>query len=200
MIAPPMNTRSQETLLYRDLARRSASLTRSLDLEALPRLQQCAVGSEASATSPVDVALTFSENANGAAVVEGRALIRLDLECHRCAEARPFELAASFHCVIVGSEAQAEALDRSRMELDVLVASGTEVTVAEIVEDELLLALPDRLCSTEPCEYLPALSYPAMAPDAAAAAETAREAAQRRDNPFRVLADLKTDLGERGEG
>ncbi len=194
MIAPPMNTRSQDSLLYRDLARRGATLTRALTLDMLPRLQHLSAEGAASSSSSVDVTLRFSESESGAAVVEGRALVRLDLECHRCAEALPYELTAEFHCAIVGSEAQADAFAESGASSDVLVATGTTVTVAEIVEDELLLALPERLCASEPCENLPALSYPA-GPEAVAAAQAAADE-ERSENPFSVLADLKAGLGE----
>lgn len=196
MIAPPMNTRSQESLLYRDLARRGAALERVLSLDVLPRLKHLSAGGGAAPTSPVDVTLRFSENANGAAVVEGSALVRLDLECHRCAEALPYELAVDFRCAIVGSEAQAEAFDAAGAASDVLVASSTSVTVAEIVEDELLLALPERLCASEPCERLPMLSYPVNA-EASADPAHGDDGRERTDNPFKVLAGLKTELGER---
>ncbi|MEM8767470.1 MAG: YceD family protein [Pseudomonadota bacterium] len=189
-----MNTRSQETLLYRDLARRGATLTRVLSLDLLPRLKDLSAEGAASTTSSVDVSLSFSESASGAAVVEGRALVRLDLECHRCAEALPHELAAEFHCAIVGSEAQADAFKESGAASDVLVAAGMTVTVADIVEDELLLALPDRLCASEPCEHLPALSYPADTE--AAGPEASDHEEEGSDNPFSVMAELKAGLAK----
>ena len=54
-----------------------------------------------------------------------------------------------------------------------------------IVEDELILGLPERLCENDPCELQPGFNYPACSDE--------RDSEQDNEaNPFNVLVDLKT--------
>ena len=112
-------------------------------------------------------------------------------------------LRATFTCLIAESEAIASSLiEKGRSggdsvpAEDVLVADGSVVTLAQIVEDEILLNLPERLCTSEPCERAPELAYPAESALAASenkGAPADADATAREDNPFSVLADLKPD-------
>jgi len=72
----------------------------------------------------------------------------------------------------------------------VLTVEGDSVAIGDIVEDELLLVLPERLCEALPCPHAPAVSFPAEGADAGAEhnVETSPNAGQ---NPFGVLAALK---------
>ena len=221
MIAPAMNTRPQETLLYRDLARQQAQISRQIGLEALPRLKELLAdvqdvdlpqdpareGADEMATA-FDVALRFGTSDQGSCRVEGELTGAVLLSCHRCAEVLSHPLEATFSCLIAESEAIANSLiEKGRAggdsvpAEDVLVADGSVVTVAQIVEDEILLNLPERLCTSEPCERAPELAYPADSGlESAATGETESgsesagdDASGREDNPFSVLADLKFD-------
>ncbi len=215
MIAPAMNTRPQETLSYRDLARQQARISRPVSLKTLPRLhelvEQVLQENPAEATrerrngAAFVVDLQFRVDARGFCRVTGELTGQLPLNCNGCAEVLDHPLAMSFACIIVETEALADGLvedgrsggDTSPTE-DVLVAGGTEVTVAQIVEDEILLNLPERLCLTEPCERAPALAYPA-ADNAEDGGVGKKETATGNDdshpdgeeNPFSVLAGLK---------
>jgi hypothetical protein len=62
MIAPAMNTRPQEVLSYRDLARQHARITRQIGLAELPRVLILAAGESA---APLDVTLTFAPDPDG---------------------------------------------------------------------------------------------------------------------------------------
>ena len=99
------------------------------------------------------------------------------------------------HAVVTACSTGAHAIgDAARLvalgDADVMVAGGAEISVAQIVEDELLLSLPERLCTSTPCERLPVLAYPAESSDGDVQdrAEPAEE-----DNPFSVLRSLKTE-------
>ena len=81
---------------------------------------------------------------------------------------------------IVGDETAASQLG---VEHDVLLAEGEEVEVAEILEDELLMAMPDQLCREEPCERMMPREFPAPG--------GATESAAERGNPFAAIAKLK---------
>ena len=75
-------------------------------------------------------------------------------------------------------------------ECDVLIASGDTVLLADILEDELLLAVPEKLCDsngdTKECERLLPPYYPA-----AGKAQLEEAEQSERKNPFDVLANLK---------
>jgi uncharacterized metal-binding protein YceD (DUF177 family) len=203
-----MNTRPQEALLYRDLARQQAQISRQIGLAALPRLTELlADASDIEAGRSFDVELRFSVDSQGCTRVDGEISGSVLLNCHRCAEVLRHPLQARFSCMIAQTEAIADSLveegrsggDSVPAE-DVLVANGNEVTVAQIVEDELLLNLPERLCVSEPCERAPELAYPADLTDGKAGADgaggqrsagTGEDTSGEADNPFSVLANLK---------
>ncbi len=214
MIAPAMNTRPQEVLSYRDLARQQARISRRVGLEALPRLKElvdaadvtevgCRVGSETD--EAFEVRLQFSIDARGCSRVEGELSGRIGLACNGCAEVVAHPLNLTFSCVIAETEAIAHGLvEDSRaagdgmLAEDVLVAGGAEVTVTQIIEDEILLSLPERLCTSEPCGRAPELAYPASGRHLADTGIGA-EASDEDENPFSVLAGLKLGSAEPDE-
>jgi uncharacterized metal-binding protein YceD (DUF177 family) len=209
-----MNTRPQEVLSYRDLARQQAQLSRQIGLDELSRLRELVARNDADGAIPADayrairakeganensaepggfrVSLQFSMDPSGYARVEGTVVGSVYLSCNGCAELLRHELSLSVSCLIAETEAIADGLVEGDgiLPVDVLVANGTEVSVAQIVEDEILLSLPERLCLSEPCERAPGLDYPA------ADVETegrAVDATAEEDNPFSVLRALKPD-------
>lgn len=198
MIAPAMNTRPPEALPYLDLARQGMRVERQIAVSELARLAPL-VAHLADERGPqaepvLDVRLQFGQAPEGLVRVQGEISGEVGLVCHGCAEPLPHRLLVAFGCLIVESEAAACRLDEEgpaggRPEA-VLVAGGREISLAEIVEDEILLALPERLCAADPCERAPALFYPARvgAAEDEAAAPEGRSGA---DNPFSVLAELK---------
>jgi uncharacterized protein len=178
-----MNTGPQEVLSYRDLARQNARIHRQVEVDALPRV---AVLMAADTASPLDVVVRFGRDPHGTVTAAGEILGRLPLTCSRCAEAREYPLKISFEYAIVATEALASELaasERGRDE-DIVVASGPEVTLAELIEDEILLGLPEWLCTEEPCENRPQLDFPV--------GDVAVDVEAGRRNPFAALAGLRT--------
>lgn len=183
MIAPAMNTGPQEVLSYRDLARQNARIHRQVKVDVLPRV---AVLLAAHNASPLDVVVRFGRDSDGTVTIAGEILGRLPLTCSRCAEALEYPLKISFEYAIVATETQASELAASErgQDQDIVVASGPEVTLVELIEDEILLGLPEWLCTEEPCENRPQLDYPV--------GDVAVDLATERRNPFAALAELKT--------
>ena len=179
MIARAMNTRPDERLSFLDLARQGARVERRLVPEELPRLS-----SIARVLRPVDVVLEFARDEAGRVRVTGSVEARVQAVCQRCVEDVERSISARIDLAIV-SEHEARQLGGA---LDVHTADGMSVSCAELVEDELIMALPERLCREEPCEYAPHLFYPALE-----AREEQENAAggDSRENPFSVLAALK---------
>lgn len=192
MIAPAMNTRPQEALSYRDLARQQARISRQISLGTLDRLKALVGEGDLESQAELEATLQFSMDPGGLCRVDGTISGEIVLSCHGCAETLPYPLSLSFGCLIAESEDVADGLTEGEglPAQDVLVAGGTEISIGQIVEDEILLSLPERLCASSPCERAPALAYPADA--AAADAQTAEEDADR-ENPFSVLRSLKSE-------
>lgn len=174
MIAAAMKTRSDAAVAYRELARRGAAITRQLAPEALPRWSQAVARG-----GPVATRLRFSLDADGHAWVHGDFVAQAELRCSRCAQVLESEYAGEVAVCLVADEGQAAELGADR---DVVLAPASAVAVADIVEDELLLELPERLCETDPCRRRPSLQFadPVAAPSAAA-----------EEHPFAVLGKLK---------
>ena len=192
MIAAAMNTRPEEALPYRDLAKQRARISRSIELEQLPRLEKAvsastgADGGPAGVSGPFDVELSFRVDEADRVRIEGSLRGPLELDCHGCAESRTHVLELEFGCFVADSDARADELTALG---DVVLASGVTVTVADVVEDEILLNLPERLCTAVPCDRAPRLHYPAESDDGENADAGAERAAA--ENPFAVLSELK---------
>ena len=200
MMAPAMNTRPQAALPYLELARQAARITRQIGLDELPRLEDLIVD-DAGRTAmgrALTVDLQFGLTADGLVRVHGEVSGEVGLICHGCAEALPYRLAFDFDCLIVASDDAARLVDAQapsggRPEA-LIVADGREISLVEIVEDEILLALPERLCPTLPCERAPQLVYPAEPASGSESGERLAGAGgnEEKDNPFSVLAELTT--------
>ncbi len=171
MMAPAMNTCPDERLPYLELARQGARVERTVQAADLQRLADIAPGQ-----GPLQAQLDFHLDANGRPWVTGTASICILATCQGCLEERPWDLAVEFDLCIARDPDVATALAQ---DADVLVADADTVSVAEVVEDELILSLPERLCTEIPCPLAPARSHPAEGGEPAEV------------NPFQVLSVLK---------
>jgi uncharacterized protein len=167
-----MNTRPDERLPYLELARQGARVVRSVQADELTRLAEIAPGRGA-----LNVEMSFDLDAQGRPWVAGSARVVLEATCQRCLEQFDHAMQADFALCIVQDPDVASALAE---DVDVLVADLETVTIAAVVEDELILGLPERLCRETPCPYAPVLEYPA-----------GEVTEPSHDNPFQVLSVLK---------
>lgn len=172
MMAPAMKTRPDEPLAYRELARRGAAVSQQLGAASLPRW-----AAQTARDASVQTDLAFSLDDDGLVWVRGRYKASATMQCQRCLETLHGEYGGTVALCLIDDEARAQALAEA---WDVMLVAADSVTVAEILEDELLLGLPDRLCVEEPCPRRPAMAYPAVA-------------AEQVPNPFAVLGKLKVD-------
>ena len=186
MIAPAMNTRPDEPLAYLDLARQKARISRQIRLEHLPRLAEFSI---AASDATLNVTLAFRFDPERHVRVVAQVIGTLVIDCTGCAESCEFELGLKFECVVAESEDQADDFSRSD---EVVVADGLEISVATIVEDEVLLSLPERLCTSLPCERAPLMHYPSS--EELPATESTSENDASSENPFSVLAELKNSM------
>jgi uncharacterized protein len=160
---------ADERLPLESLAVRGAVIERWVDGRDLPRFSGlCKPG------NGVRAHLSFGPDDEGCIQIEGTLTASVFVDCQRCLEAVPLELSTDFAVVAVMNEADAARLGARG---DVLELGTREPTVAEVIEDELILALPQRPCTRRNCDKAPPLAYPRKT--------------QREDNPFGSLAALK---------
>lgn len=162
----------------RQLARDQRELNVDLPLDEFPRLRDLVVAAD----GPVSVRAAFSRDEEGRIRIDGRLRAHLTMVCGNCSEAAPLELDVPVRVCVVASDDAARALVE---DVDTLVLTSAEATPAELFEDDLILALPDRPCrGRQDCPWRPVL--PEQEPE--------QEATADRQTPFAVLAELK---GER---
>ena len=117
------------------LAAENARLDGALPLAALPRLAALLSSTE----GMVRVALVATVDGQGKRYIHGEVSAVVELVCQRCLGRLHMPLLARVSLGLVRSEAEAERLPEDR---EPLLLTGDEIAVATLVEDELLLALP----------------------------------------------------------
>ena len=158
-----------ERLPLAKLAARRAVIERLVDGSGLARFKALCKPS-----GGIRVALSFSREASGHVRIDGTLNAKVSVACHKCLDAVSVELNSAFSVLGVMSDAEAARLGS---EADVLQLTTDEPALAELIEDELILALPQRTCIEADCDKAPLLTYAPQAADS--------------DKPFRSLALLK---------
>ena len=149
------------------LAARGAQLDSVTPVAAMTRL----AGLLADATGGVESELRFSHE-SGRSRIDGSARAQVRVACQRCFEPMPVTLDVELHLALVKDDAQADALPDG---VDPALSIDGHVSPRDLVEDELILALPFApLHEVDACSVRPA--------------ETP---ATDKQNPFAVLRQLK---------
>ena len=180
--------------------------------DAFPRLAAAVAGLD-----EVDYELHFSRDDQLRTLVRGQATIRLRMPCQRCLLERSLVLQAAIDSVLVlDSGTPDEVLQRQELGLaiqdhEVVLIQASELSVTQLLEDDLLLALPQQVCEEPKCKNSPPLSYPAQTGrdgTGSRSADGVLAAAQEEDNdtaevptkasPFDILKQLKD--GTRQDG
>ncbi|MEK9712190.1 MAG: YceD family protein [Thalassolituus sp.] len=145
-----------------------------IDSKQLSRLTAATV----TCTEQIPCHIEFSRDDERHRILSGNCSAEVVLECQRCLEDVSFAIDSDFELALVFNDEQAKKLPR-RLEPAELDEDG-RLNLWEIIEDEILLNLPDfpmhpegqcKAHQTEPQE------------------NTAEE--EKRPNPFDVLAKLK---------
>jgi len=186
-----MSTR--ETIEPLALAARGRTLEGCLPISSssLPRLLPLLAtgGPGLAIQGDVEYLLEFGVDEGGSPRVTGSVKATLPLTCQRCMETMELSVSTETRLGIVSSRAAAQQLPEC---YDPLLVLDDEVTVASIVEDELILALPQvAMHDNEDCPQDAAfLNIESGQEDAATV---------RRENPFAVLSQLKTSQSEKDD-
>ncbi|HAO33823.1 MAG TPA: YceD family protein [Candidatus Competibacter sp.] len=171
MQAPPF---SNKINLWQ-LAEKRGRLDGELALAALPRL-----GALNRAEGAVEIALATGVDERGVRFIRGQLKAQVELVCQRCLGPLPLRLAVPVSLGLIRAEAEAAGLPEA---YDPLLVADEGARVADWVEDELLLALPQipRHEDRRDCE---ANGYRAPGDEASRA---------ERRRPFAGLASLLSD-------
>ena len=149
------------------LAARGAQLQGVTPVAAMTRL----AGLLDDASGDVESELRFSLD-SGRSRIDGSARAQVRVACQRCFEPMPVALDVELHLALVADDAHADALPTG---VDPALSLDGHVSPVELVEDELILALPYApLHAVDACSVRPA--------------ETP---ATDKQNPFAVLRQLK---------
>lgn len=129
------------------------------------------------------VALSFSFDDDKRRIIEGRLSAEVSVECQRCLEPMVVELESEFRLGVVDAEALAESLPS---ELEPIIADGRDLNLHRLIEDELIMVLPDfPLHPEHQCSAASTLSRINESAD-----QAAEQARSQKENPFQVLAGL----------
>ncbi|MEJ2346922.1 MAG: YceD family protein [Gammaproteobacteria bacterium] len=173
-----MSERLPDFLNVSRLARQGVAFKGRVPIARLARLASIL----ADADGEAEAELAFSMDDQGIPVVRGRVTAPVALTCQRCLEPMEQVLASRFVLGAVASEAEAERLPE---EYEPLLVSGDRVATADLLEDELILAVPIvPMHEPERCTATKAVAAVEGKPGPAAGN---REAA----HPFAVLDELK---------
>lgn len=126
----------------------------------------------------VEIAFSFFKDGR-LAIIHGTIKATLALTCQSCLKEVLWPIDATINLGVVSSLEQA---DRLGSEYEPLLLESEKIALLELVEDELLLALPD----------FPKHDYPCVEHAASQAIESVDKSEQgKSDNPFSILAKLK---------
>jgi uncharacterized protein len=175
MIAAAMTTHQLSAPTYVDLAKAGSQIVREVPVESCLRL-----AAQCKNVASAEVQLRFFWDGQSRVGVDGSAVAVVELECQLCMEPVARRLQASVQGVLARSEIEAQAWRDADESLEIIVVSGPQLDILELVEDELLLHLPSQVCDDSACDKRPALSY--GEDDLSVSADTHR--------PFAALAGL----------
>ncbi len=113
------------------------------------------------------------------AVAEGSLQAEVEVTCQRCLQPVPLQISTEFSFGFVLNEEDAESLDES---LDpVLTDSHGELTVVDLLEDELILQVPQRVVHSDEEQCNPTVID---------AVNTEQHVQTNKHNPFSGLDEL----------
>lgn len=173
------------------LAAQDVHAAGEIDTSGMPRLAEALVGKE---PAVVAVELRIFEDSGGRARLTGMAEATLVMTCQRCMEPVPVDIVTEFSLVALASPDEADSVPEDAEPL--VLEKGPQLVLKEVVEDELILALPviARHENIEDCGPRGRVLVEVQAEaEAQENEEIPEEPEERKKNPFEVLKKLKTD-------
>lgn len=174
--------RLPEQILPFKLARQRRSLQGVLSLDTMARL----TGLLAESQGDVEVDLQFGVDEQRISYMRGHLKTEVSMVCQRCMGPVRVPLEAEIAVGFAASDERAATMPDS---YEACVLTEESAVLAELIEDELILAMP--LVATHP-EQRCQPWFEKQQEELCALEEVAKESAEKK-NPFAVLASLKRD-------
>lgn len=143
--------------------------------EAMPRLQAAVLSAR-----NIQAELSFTNDERYRIHVQGKLVAEVQRECQRCLEPVWVALEAQVNLMVVKAESQIAELPA---EVDAWLVLGDSADLYEVLEEELLLAMPYVSYHAEQCVDLARVGAGDPADD---------EGTVTTDSPFKVLEQLKS--------
>jgi len=137
ILSAPFMPQPQPVIDGFEFSSAGASLTGALPIRDFPRLHDMLAGHDGEVAYEVEGV----RDGRGRPALRLMVRGRLELRCQRCLDALPFEVQADEVLVLAGTQAEIDAEPADVYTADRVVAAK-EMPVRELVEDELILALP----------------------------------------------------------
>ena len=137
ILSAPFMPQPQPVIDGFEFASAGASLRGTLPIRDFSRLHDMLAGHDGEVAYEVDGV----RDERGRPALRLRVRAMLALRCQRCLDALPFEVQADEVLVLAGTQAEIDAEPADVYAADRVVAAK-EMAVRELVEDELILALP----------------------------------------------------------
>jgi uncharacterized protein len=166
------------------LADRRSVLKGELSLKDFGRLRDLLFDTDGN----VAVELYFSREGR-LAKIEGKIETRLQLICQNCLQAIDWPIQATIRLGVVNS---LEQVNRLPPDFEPLLVEEEKMPLLDIVEDELLLNLPQYPKHAGPCQVQE------TGTDGRAPTQPESGRQKRQDNPFSILANLKNQESPHG--
>lgn len=151
-----------------------------LPLNQLRRLNELVANNE----GEVQVELRFDVDELGVPCVYGRITADLPLTCQRCLEVYPYHVAHEIALAWVRSAAE---IDKLPSRYEPYLVEATPLMLNDVIEEELLLAIPQVPVHTD---------YDCMTALRSKADRAEQNDRPIQKNPFSILAKLKTNSKE----
>ncbi|PCJ44877.1 MAG: hypothetical protein COA99_06410 [Moraxellaceae bacterium] len=158
-------------------ARQGLILKGMFPLERMTRLTSDAFSSD----GVVEVDMVFTKDTEGYSILKGEVKTCVQLQCQRCLKGTGVSVELDLSLAFVTQESRIKQVPSI---YEPVLLESEEISLVELLEDELILALPIMAYHSD-CE---AYQYRT---DKQLEAEKASK--KKRDNPFDVLKQLKGD-------
>ena len=161
-----------------------------LEISRLARLSELLISNE----GVLNVQLEFDVDGYKTHHVGGSIDADLKLCCQRCLKAMPWHLHADVSLAFIAHEHQ---LDELAAEYEPYILGADPVVLSDLIEDEVLLALPQVPLHDE-LECSPAVPLKEFDSTESRTQEqkSQGQSASKRKNPFEVLTSIKSDSKE----
>ena len=166
----------------RKLAAKGAEISAETPVSQLPRF----VDMLANDGSSIAVDLRFYTDDERFKRIDGVLRGNVEVYCQRCLEPMPLAVDTEFSLGIVWSEEDAKRLPST---LEPLIVGEEFVDLADVVSEELILSMP-YVSYHDPEDCGQASNYTTDTEPSDSPVEAGEE---KRDNPFKVLEQLKQD-------